>query len=477
MKSTTIEELIDSIEKYNPMIIPDVLRAYQYAKELHSGQVRESGEEYITHPITVAYILSEMKADKDTLCAALLHDTIEDTNIEKEDIAGLFNPTVAELVDGVTKLSKMSFSNKQDRNYANTRKIITSVTKDARVILIKLADRLHNMRTLEYKKDYKQKEISMETMEIFVPLAYNLGVYQLKCELEDLSLKYLLPDEYKRVSDEANQLLLSSKNILEDMAYKISILLNRNDIPNEIKLRIRNIYGIYKKRYDGQDIKNIHDLFALKVIVDEVSDCYTSLGYIHSLYKPINGKFKDYICNPKTNMYQCLHTTMFGPNNMLVQAQIRTIEMDKIDSYGVASYWNIDGENASKRMLEAVEEKSQFFKSLVEINEQYEDNRSFVEQVKKELFSGNVYVYTTEGKVLQLPVGSTPIDFAYRLDPMNASRMAQAIVNDRKVADDYILQNKDRVRILIDRKGNPKKEWEDKVKTTRALALIKKDLS
>ena len=333
------------------------------------------------------------------------------------------------------------------------------------------------MRTLGFKKDYKQKEISIETMEIFVPLAYNLGVYQLKCELEDLSLKYLLPDEYKRVSDETQELLLSSKTILEDMAHKISILLNRNDIPNEIKIRIRNIYGIYRKRHDGQAIRNIHDLLALKVIVDEVSDCYTSLGYVHSLYKPINSKFKDYICNPKTNMYQCLHTTVFGPDNMLVQAQIRTLQMDIIDSYGVAAYWDFDGENASKRMLEVVEEKSQFFKSLVEIDEQYEDNKSFIEQVKKELFSGNVYVYTTEGKVLQLPVGSTPVDFAYRLDPMNASRMAQAIVNDRQVADDYILQNKDRVRILTTRTGFPKKEWEDKVKTTRALALIKKDLS
>ena len=261
------------------------------------------------------------------------------------------------------------------------------------------------------------------------------------------------------------------------MAHKISILLNRNDIPNEIKIRIRNIYGIYRKRHDGQAIRNIHDLLALKVIVDEVSDCYTSLGYVHSLYKPINSKFKDYICNPKTNMYQCLHTTVFGPDNMLVQAQIRTLQMDIIDSYGVAAYWDFDGENASKRMLEVVEEKSQFFKSLVEIDEQYEDNKSFIEQVKKELFSGNVYVYTTEGKVLQLPVGSTPVDFAYRLDPMNASRMAQAIVNDRQVADDYILQNKDRVRILTTRTGFPKKEWEDKVKTTRALALIKKDLS
>ena len=474
MKSATINELIDSIEKYNPMIIPDVIKAYLYSKSLHSGQVRESGEEYITHPLTVAYILSEMKADKDTLCAALLHDTIEDTKIEKEDIARDFNDEIASLVDGVTKLSKMNFSNKQDRNYANTRKIITSVTKDARVILIKLADRLHNMRTLDYKKEYKQKEISMETMEIFVPLAYNLGVYQLKCELEDLSLKYLLPSEYKRVSEETNELLLNSKSILDDMAYKISVLLNIKDIPNEIKLRIRNIYGIYRKRCDGQHIKNIHDLLALKVIVDEVSDCYTSLGYIHSLYKPINGKFKDYICNPKTNMYQCLHTTMFGPNNMLVQAQIRTLQMDKIDSYGIAAYWDLYPSNAHEKMLETIEEKSQFFRSLVEIDEQYDDNKSFVEQVKKELFSGNVYVYTTEGKVLQLPVGSTPVDFAYRLDPMNASNMIQAIVNDKKVEDDYILQNKDRVRIVTDDLSyGPREDWIDKAQTSLAKRKIK----
>lgn len=476
MKSATIEKLIESINSYDSTMIPTVLKAYQYAKDSHSGQIRESGEEYITHPLTVAYILSEMKADRETICAALLHDTLEDTKLEKEDIVREFGVTVVELVDGVTKLSKMEFTNKQDRNYANTRKIITSLTNDVRVIIIKLADRLHNMRTLSFKKESKQKEISIETMEIFVPLAYNIGAYQIKTELEDLSLSYLKPQEYKKTKEETELLLMQSEGFLKEMLNNISGLLNDKNVPNEIKIRVRNIYGIYRRRYQGQEMRNIHDLLALKVMVDEVASCYLSLGYIHSLYKPINSKFKDYICNPKTNMYQCLHTTVFGPKDMLVQAQIRTHEMDKIDSYGIAAYWDLNKENASEVMQEVVENKCQFFKSLVELDEQYTDNRRFVEQVKKELFGGNVYVYTTDGLVLQLPFGSTPVDFAYMIDPKNASKFVSAYVNDKKVADDYILQNKDRVRIITSKKSLPKEEWMDSVQTTRALTLINKDL-
>ena len=369
----------------------------------------------------------------------------------------------------------MEFTNKQDRNYANTRKIITSLTNDVRVILIKLADRLHNMRTLSFKKENKQKDISIETMEIFVPLAYNIGAYQIKTELEDLSLSYLKPQEYKKTKEETDLLLIQSEGFLKEMLDNISRLLNDKNVPNEIKIRVRNIYGIYRRRCEGQEMRNIHDLLALKVIVNEVASCYLSLGYIHSLYKPINSKFKDCICNPKTNMYQCLHTTVFGPEDMLVQAQIRTHEMDMIDSYGIAAYWNLKKENASEVMQEVLENKCQFFKSLVEIDEQYTDNRKFVEQVKKELLSGNVYVYTSDGVVLQLPAGSTPVDFAYMIDPMNASKFVTAYVNDRKVADDYILQNKDRVRILTSKKSLPKEEWKDSVQTTRALTLIKKE--
>lgn len=476
MKSATIDSLIESIKGYDVTMVNDVLKAYQYALKSHSGQLRESGEEYITHPLTVAYILSLMKADKETICAALLHDTLEDTKLEKEDILNEFGEVVAELVDGVTKLSKMNFSSKQDRNYANTRKLMISLTSDVRVILIKLADRLHNMRTLEYKKESKQKDISIETMEIFVPLAYNIGAYQLKGELEDLSLSYLKPLEYKKVKEETDLLLMQSEGFLKEMLSNISEILSDKNIPNEIKIRIRNIYGIYRRRCEGQEMRNIHDLLALKVLVDNVSLCYLSLGYVHSLYKPINGKFKDYICNPKTNMYSSLHTTVFGPCDMLVQAQIRTHEMDKIDSYGIAAYWDLCGKDAGKVMQEVVEKKCQFFKSLVELDEQYTDNRRFVEQVKKELLSGNVYVYTTDGVVLQLPAGSTPVDFAYMIDPKNASKFVAAYVNDKRVEDDYILQNKDRVRILTSDYSFPKEEWKDSVQTTRALTLINKDL-
>ena len=306
------------MSEYNPDAISDVKKAYDYARHLHNGQVRQSGEPYIIHPLNVAYILSEMHADSDTVCAGLLHDTLEDTNIKKEDIAHYFNQNVANLVDGVTKLAKMNFSSKQDQNYANTRKIITGITDDVRIIIIKLADRLHNMRTLQFKSEFKQKENSLETMEIFVPLAYYIGAYRIKSELEDLSLKYLKPDVYKRIVEKKIKLEETSGDILKEMLYKIETLLNDRNIPNEIKVRTKNIYGIYKRLSEGHKLSDIHDLLALKIMVDEIKNCYIGLYLVHSKYKPINDKFKDYICNPKTNMYRSLHTTVFGPDDNLL---------------------------------------------------------------------------------------------------------------------------------------------------------------
>lgn len=476
MKSVSIGELINEINKYDSTMIFDVMNAYNYARDKHKNQYRESGEEYIVHPLTVAYILATMKADKDTICASLLHDVLEDTDTSKEDIEFEFGKTVAELVDGVTKLSRVNFESKKERNYANTRKIILSITSDVRVVLIKLADRLHNMSTLSFKNPEKQQEIARETMEIFVPLAYNIGAYKMKCDLEDLSFKYIDKSEYDRIQDETNILLYESNEFLKEMVNKIHKILLSEHIPNQVKVRIRNLYGIYKKRRKGQKLKDIHDLLALKVIVDEVADCYLSLGLVHSLYKPINSKFKDYIANPKTNMYQCLHTTVFGPKDSLVQTQIRTNYMDKIDTFGLAAYWDLNPENASTKMQEIIETRSQFYKSLVELDKEYENDQEFVEHVKKELFSGNVYVYTTEGKVIQLPVGSSAIDFAYLVDPEGACKLREVYVNDKKVHEDYILHNKDRVRIRTDRFSFPREEWKNKVKTTRALSLIRRDL-
>lgn len=476
MEKITFEKFINLIKKYNDdeEDINQIKKAYDYAKDLHEGQFRQSGEPYIIHPLNVAYILAEMHADTDTICAGLLHDTLEDTNITKGEIIEEFNVNVASLVDGVTKISKMNFSSKQDQNLANTRKIITSITEDVRIIIIKLADRLHNMRTLEYKSEFKQKENSMETMEIFVPLAYYIGAYRIKSELEDISLQYLYPEKYKKIEDIKSKIELDSSSCLQEMLQTIKEILNNKDIPNEIKVRTKNIYGIYKRMEEGHKLSDIHDLLSLKIMVDEVSNCYQTLGIIHSQYHPINDKFKDYIYNPKTNMYRSLHTTVFGPEDRLVQTQIRTFDMDKVASFGLTAYWDLSKGDARDTMQYDLKNKYQFFKSLVEINKVFGDNQEFVRQIKSELFADKIYVYTTKGDVIELPKGSTPIDFAYKIHTDIGNTMVSAIVNDKAVDADYVLHNKDRVRIITDILSyGPREEWIDKAKTTKAKRKIR----
>ena len=474
MKQLTLRDLLDNMKNHSSDELKLVEKAYKYAEELHEGQYRQSGEPYITHPLNVAYILSELRADVDTICAGLLHDTLEDTAATKEDIAAEFNKDVANLVDGVTKISKLNFSSKEDQNMANTRKIITSITTDVRIIFIKLADRLHNMRTLQYKSEFKQKENSMETMDIFVPLAYYLGAYRIKSELEDLSLKYLYPDQYKRIEDIRFRIEEDNKDCLYEMLSNINKLLSAQEIPHNIKVRIKNIYGIYKKISEGDRISDIHDLLALKIMVDNVANCYQTFGLVHSEYHPINERFKDYICNPKTNMYQSLHTTVFGPDDRLVQTQIRTFDMDKVASFGLTAYWDIKKGNVRDIMQEDLKNKYQFFKSLIEINKVFADNQEFVRQVKKELFSNRIYVYTPKGKVIELPKNSTAIDLAYYIHTNLGNTMVSAVVNDRVVEPSYILQNKDRVRIITDVLAyGPHPEWIDIVQTTKAKRAIK----
>ncbi len=474
MNNITLQDLLDKLEEYNPEEVEIVKRAYEYADTLHQGQMRQSGESYISHPLNVAYILADMHADKDTICAGLLHDTLEDTNITKEDISHDFNQNVANLVDGVTKLAKMNFSSKQAQNYANTRKIITGITEDVRIIIIKLADRLHNMRTLGFKSEFKQKENALETMEIFVPLAYYIGAYRIKLELEDLSLQYLKPDMYKKITERKMRLEESSDECLKEMLYKIEALLNAKNIPNEIKIRTKNIYGIYKRLNEGHKLSDIHDLLALKIMVDEVANCYYTLGMIHKEYHPINDKFKDYICNPKTNMYQSLHTTVFGPDDRLVQTQIRTFDMDKVASFGLTAYWDEQKGKARDVMQEDLKQKFQFFKSLTEINSMFGDNQQFVNQVKTELFADRVYVYTTKGDIIELPKGATPIDFAYKIHTDIGNTMVGVFVNDEFVPIDYVLKNKDRVRIVTDELSyGPREDWIDKAQTSLAKRKIK----
>ena len=474
MENSILQDLIDKLNEYNSEEVEVIKKAYEYAKKLHDGQYRQSGEPYINHPLNVAYILADMHADRDTICAGLLHDVLEDTEITKEDIAHDFNQNVANLVDGVTKLSKMNFSSKQDQNLANTRKIITGITEDVRIIIIKLADRLHNMRTLQFKSEFKQKENALETMEIFVPLAYYIGAYRIKSELEDLSLRYLKPDMYKKIEERKLKIEEDSNGCLQEMLLKIQSMLNDKNIPNEIKVRTKNIYGIYKRLSEGQKLADIHDLLALKIMVDEVANCYFALGMIHEEYHPINNKFKDYICNPKTNMYRSLHTTVFGPDDRLVQTQIRTFAMDKVASFGLTAYWDVEKGNARDVMQEDLKSKFQFFKSLTEINSMFGDNQQFVNQVKCELFSDKVYVYTTRGDIIELPKGATPIDFAYKIHTDIGNTMVGVFVNDEYVPIDYVLKNKDRVRIVTDDLSyGPREDWIEKAQTSHARRKIK----
>lgn len=474
MNTITFQDLLLKVLEYSPEDAEIVSKAYDYAATFHEGQMRQSGEPYIIHPLNVAYILADMHADADTICAGLLHDTLEDTNVTKEDIAYYFNQNVASLVDGVTKLSKMNFSSKQARNYANTRKIITGITEDVRIIIIKLADRLHNMRTLEFKSEFKQKENAIETMEIFVPLAYYIGAYRIKSELEDLSLRYLKSDTYKRIEEKKLSVEQLSEDCLTEMLSKIEMLLSNKNIPNEIKIRTKNIYGIYKRLSEGHKLSDIHDLLALKVMVDDIENCYRTLGIVHSQYPPVNDKFKDYICNPKTNMYQSLHTTVFAPDDRLVQTQIRTFEMDKVASFGLTAYWDLKKGDARDAMQDELKQRFQFFKSLTEINSMFGDNQEFVAQVKSELFADKVYVYTTKGNIIELPKGATVIDFAYKIHTDIGNTMVGAFVNDEFVPVDYVLHNKDRVRIVTnDLSFGPREDWINKVQTSLAKRKIR----
>ncbi len=470
----TFSKLIADVMKYNSSEIEPITDAYRYAEKHHLNQKRESKEDYITHPLTVAYTLSEMRADKNTICAALLHDVIEDASVTKEALEHDFSKDIANLVDGVSKIDQMVFSSKSEERSANIRKLVTSIKEDPRILIIKLVDRLHNMRTLLYKEEHKQKEIALETMEIYVPLAHYIGAFRLKCELEDISLLYLKPEHYRDVKNKINLTKEENEEHLYDMLVNLLNILENEGISRDIKIRTKNIYGVYKEIVDGQQIEDIHDLLALKIMVEDIKSCYHTMGLIHSEYPPLNHHFKDYIALPKTNMYQSLHTTVFSPNERLVQTQIRTFAMDKIASFGLTAYWDINKGEAKNVMREDLSQNSQFFRTLNELNMLIDDNQEFVEQAKEELFGENVYVYTMKGDIVQLPQGATPIDFAYKIDTDVANRMALAIVNDQEVSLNYQLQNNDRVRIITNELvDGPQQEWLEQAKTAAAKIKIK----
>ena len=473
MEKLTLNDLLAKVAEYNIENLEIVKKAYYYAEELHRGQKRQSGEDYIVHPLNVAYILAEMYADKDTICAALLHDTLEDTEITKEQIAKDFNETVSYLVDGVTKISRMNFSTKEEQNMANTRKIITSMRNDIRIIIIKLADRLHNMRTLQYKSEDKQKENSQETLLLYVRLADRIGLHVLKRELEDLSLQYINNDEYNRIKEMRLKVAEDSKECIQEMLGTINDLLNNQNIPHEEMVRIKNIYGIYKKIQRVYRLTEIHDLLSLKVIVDNINDCYPTLRWIHWKYKPINRKFKDYISVCKPNGYQSLHTTIFGEDGRLVQTQIRTPQMNQVASYGLAANWGDYPENANLVMQQEWKTNDPFYDSLVEIDSQYANDKEFVDQVYRELLGDRISVYTQTGK-LELPKGATPIDVAYNIHTEVGNNMVGAIINGKEAEIGKQLKQNDNVRIITDDTSiGPNASWLTQTATTKAKRKIK----
>ncbi len=472
-----IDLLEKQVKSYNKKGWDTVYQAYLYANELHKKQKRDSGEAYITHPLAVCYILALMHADTDTLCAGLLHDVLEDTRCTQKDLEKRFNKTVADLVNGVTKISKIKLFSTNDLTAKNLRNIIVSLRKDARIVIIKLADRLHNMRTLQFKKEKKQYDIALETLEIYVPLAYYIGSYDIKNELENISFKYLKPAIYKDLDKKLQVIHKDTRKTLNKMVLEVKKRLRQEGIKSHIEIKYKDIYGVYKKILTKSTIENIHDLLTIRVIVKTVRECYLALMAVHSLYPPLTFKFKDYIVKPKTNMYQAIHTTVFAEDNRLVQFQIRTKEMDRIAQYGLTSYWFTNKDFASTIIQKDLETKFQFFKSIEELDSTIQDNIEFVKKAKQEIFGTNIYVRTAQGEIIELPYNSTPIDFAYKIHTDLGNTMIAAIVNDQAVSFDYKLKNNDRVRIVTDPKVFvPKDDWLDIVATTHARRKIKEFL-
>lgn len=445
-----IEDILEELKKHNAteQDLENVRKSFHLASDIHKNQFRQSGEPYIIHPLNVAKNALNMEIyDADTICACLLHDTIEDgEDFSKEDIARIINPTVSELVDGVTKMRRMNFSTKEEQVLANTRKITNGLSKDVRIILIKLADRLHNMETLDFKKAEKQRENAVETMEIFVPLALSIGAYKIKSDLEDLALKYIEPDAYKQISYQNQKLQEQKKEHLEEIKYKINEILKAKEIPSQILLRTKNICTTYKKILEGYELENIYDLFYLKILVEEVDDCYRTLGLVHGEYPHINGRLKDYISNPKTNLYQSLHTTV-SANSIPTKVKIRTYDMDKVTAYGVSALWNIKNGMTKEETQEYIKKHIPFIKVLMEIDENSKNNYDFISQANKRLFTEHIYVYDKD-RTIELPYGSTAFDFICTIYPELIDKPVDIIVNEKVVGQDYDLNNTDRVEVI-----------------------------
>ena len=472
-------ELIASIKKYHPSTdITMIQKAYETAREAHKDQKRKSGEPYIIHPLCVAIILADLELDKETIVAGLLHDAVEDTWMTCDEITREFGPEVALLVDGVTKIGQLSYSkDKVELQAESLRKMFLAMAKDIRVILIKLADRLHNMRTLQYMTPEKQKEKARETMDIYAPIAQRLGISKIKVELDDLSLKYLKPDVYYDLVEK----VALRKSVREEFVGNIVKTVHQHMVEAGIKAqvdgRVKHFFSIYKKMVNqNKTIDQIYDLFAVRILVDTVKDCYAALGVIHEMYKPIPGRFKDYIAMPKPNMYQSLHTTLIGPNGQPFEIQIRTFEMHKTAEYGIAAHWKYkeasDGKASSGNREE---EKLNWLRQILEWQRDMSDNKEFMSLLKNDLdlFADSVYCFTPQGDVKTLPNGSTPIDFAYSVHSAVGNKMVGARVNGKLVPIEYRIQNGDRIEIITSQNSQgPSRDWLKVVKSTQARNKI-----
>lgn len=467
------KNFIEQIRENNPSLLKTnvIIEAFEFAKDAHCGQIRCSGEPFITHPLSVAEILVELGLDAITIAAAILHDVVEDTDTNIEDIRKNFGDEIALLVDGVTKLSRIEYKSKEEQQVENLRKMLLAMAKDIRVILIKLADRLHNMRTLTHMKVAKQKEVSEETLEIFAPLAHRLGIFRIKWELEDLAFRYLEPEMYYELARGIDMKRKEREEFIAQVNTIVQENLHKVDIEADIQGRPKNLYSIYKKMQKEQkELNEIYDLLAIRVIVDSIKDCYGSLGIIHTLWKPIPGRFKDYIAMPKPNMYQSLHTTLMGSGGKPFEIQIRTWEMHRTAEYGIAAHWRY---KEARNKTEEIDAKLSWLRQLLEWQNDLRDAREFMESLKIDVFSDVVYVFTPKGDVVELPAGSVPIDLAYRIHSDIGHRCIGAKINSRIVSLDYKLNNGDIVEILTSKQGGPSRDWLKIVQTSQAKNRIR----
>ncbi len=473
VKEKKISDLKKMFQSYYPNLDDWALveKAYAYSLKAHSGQMRESGESYISHPLGVAMILTELELDLVTIIAGLLHDVVEDTDLTLDDIREEFGNEVAALVDGVTKLSRLDFTSKEEQQAETLRKMFIAMAQDIRVVLIKLADRTHNLRTLRYLNTYKQKEIARETLEIYAPLAHRLGIYMIKWELEDLAFRYMQPEEYFQLVEKLAKKRREREKFINKIIWILQDYLSEASIEAEIQGRPKHLYSIYNKmKTQGKDLNEIYDLTAVRIIVDTVKDCYHTLGIVHTIWKPIPGRFKDFIAMPKPNMYQSLHTTVFAAENELAEIQIRTWDMHRTAEYGIAAHWRYK-EKVSDR--EEIDDKLTWLRQLLEWQHDYRDARDFIKDLKGDLFTDEVFVFTPKGDVIDLPAGSVTLDFAYKIHTDIGNRCTGARVNGRLVPLDYQLQTGDMVEVVTSKHGSPSRDWLKLVKTSHAKNKIR----